>query len=393
MPAKKKKGGKKKKKGPRVQEEPEEDKFTHKTGEELETAIEKLREDLENSKIKRNMLQIEKDMIHDFYHNTREEIIEHEARIRNFDTKMQDSEASQRTEIVSHIQKVKHLEYEHQISCNQVKTDAAAYMKQERTHHTDNEKESLKSKSQMRDDHTREDMNNIADVDDKEKQLQNSIKDLRTQLEFTKKDLIDNYELKLRRLHDELELRMKVEIHEIEERKNQHINDLMLNHEAAYREMKEYYNDITRQNLELIKQHQERFIDLKAQTAANEQTVADLKKRVKEKKPTLTIAVQTRDNLRKGVKKFDNDVMALRNARGFLNELQEQMTKMKTDRENLEKEFLRVQNDKEDMYRKFEVAVDQLRARSNYKNEQLENKLGMFQNEYEKKELTLRELV
>jgi len=86
-------------------------------------------------------------MIHDFYQNTREEIIEHEARIRNFDTKMQDSEASQRTEIVSHIQKVKHLEYEHSISCNQVKSDAADFMKQERTHHGDNEKDAMKSKT------------------------------------------------------------------------------------------------------------------------------------------------------------------------------------------------------------------------------------------------------
>jgi len=39
-------------------------------------------------------------------------------------------------------------------------------------------------------------------------------------------------------LEAELELRMKVEIHEIEERKNEHINELMMNHETAFREMK-----------------------------------------------------------------------------------------------------------------------------------------------------------
>ena len=54
-------------------------------------------------------------------------------------------------------------------------------------------------------------------------------------------------------LEKELRLRMKVEIHEIEERKNQHINELMQNHESAFREMKEYYNDITRENLEIVK--------------------------------------------------------------------------------------------------------------------------------------------
>jgi len=59
--------------------------------------------------------------------------------------------------------------------------------------------------------------------------------------------------MKLQRLEAELDLRMKVEIHEIEERKNEHINELMHNHEEAFTEMKQYFNDITRENLELIK--------------------------------------------------------------------------------------------------------------------------------------------
>jgi len=57
---------------------------------------------------------------------------------------------------------------------------------------------------------------------------------------------------------------MKVEIHEIEERKNQHINDLMKNHQEAFYEMKAYYNDITKENLELIKMHKEKLVDIRA---------------------------------------------------------------------------------------------------------------------------------
>lgn len=49
-----------------------------------------------------------------------------------------------------------------------------------------------------------------------------------------KTELIAQYDEKLSNLEKELELRLKVEIHEIEERKNQHINDLMANHEKAF---------------------------------------------------------------------------------------------------------------------------------------------------------------
>jgi len=67
----------------------------------------------------------------------------------------------------------------------------------------------------------------------------------------------------MQELNDELDLRMKVEIHEIEERKNQHINDLLKNHEEAFREMKDYYNDITRENLELIRMYKKKLEETK----------------------------------------------------------------------------------------------------------------------------------
>lgn len=53
-------------------------------------------------------------------------------------------------------------------------------------------------------------------------------------------------------LRNELDLRRKTEIHEVEERKNSHISQLMRNHEKAFNDMKNYYNDITLKNLELI---------------------------------------------------------------------------------------------------------------------------------------------
>jgi ABC-type phosphate transport system auxiliary subunit len=98
----KKKAGKKGKKGKKEEKEPI-DEYTEMRVEQLNSIQTNLKEQLEEAKIKRNMLQIEKDMIHDFYHNTREEIKELEARIRNFDTKMQEAEISHRTDVASHL--------------------------------------------------------------------------------------------------------------------------------------------------------------------------------------------------------------------------------------------------------------------------------------------------
>lgn len=41
--------------------------------------------------------------------------------------------------------------------------------------------------------------------------------------------------------------------------------------------MKQYFNDITRENLELIKQHKEKLSELKSQTATNDEMLSTLK--------------------------------------------------------------------------------------------------------------------
>lgn len=100
-------------------------------------------------------------------------------------------------------------------------------------------------------------------------------------------------------LNDELDLRQKVEIHEIEERKNQHINELLKNHEEAFREMKDYYNDITRENLELIRMYKEKLVEIKAQIDFNRTKVDHLKQKREELLRPLETANTKRNTLRK----------------------------------------------------------------------------------------------
>ena len=76
--------------------------------------------------------------------------------------------------------------------------------------------------------------------------------ELRDDFERQAREIELKYERKMRALRDELDLRRKTEIHEIEERKNGQINTLMKTHEKAFSDIKNYYNDITLNNLALI---------------------------------------------------------------------------------------------------------------------------------------------
>ena len=82
------------------------------------------------------------------------------------------------------------------------------------------------------------------------------------------------FEQKMAELERQLALQLKVDVHEVEERKNQHINELMINHDAAFSEMKNYYNDVTRENLEIVKGLQEKILNVKEHTRATEEVVS-----------------------------------------------------------------------------------------------------------------------
>ena len=136
-------------------------------------------------------------------------------------------------------------------------------MNKEDSKHNEVEQANNKQKAEIKDEYDRNEKSHIAEVTQKETELKGQIQYLENDLENNKKTLIQTYERKLKELEAELHLRMKVEIHEIEERKNQHINELMLSDEMSFREMKEYFNDVTRENLDIIKQLHERLDDIK----------------------------------------------------------------------------------------------------------------------------------
>lgn len=96
--------------------------------------------------------------------------------------------------------------------------------------------------------------------------------------------------------------------------------------------------------------------------------------------------------MKKSVQTYDKDRMALTNAKGCLKDLKEKNTKIEDARKELDKKFKRVEGEKDSMYKKFEIAIAQLRGRAEYKNEKLEEKLRVFEDELEKKELNFREL-
>jgi len=167
----------------------------------------------------------------------------------------------------------------------------------------------------------------------------------------------------------------------------------MTNHEVAFTEMKNYYNDITRENLDLIRKHKERLADFRAKIDANQKSIDTLKDRMEELKVPLSNARKDRDNLKKKLQTYDKNKMALTNARARLDVLRKKVEETRESRIELDKKFEKVEKEKQDMYHKYELAIEQLRQKADYKNTVLDERLEVLQNELDRKEGQLQHLV
>ena len=99
---------------------------------------------------------------------------------------------------------------------------------------------------------------------DKDKQYQQLIRDtkatqseeierLREQFEERVREMEKRYSTRVNNLRNDLQLRLKSEVSETEERKNAQIEQMKRKHEKAFNEIKNYYNDITLNNLAMIR--------------------------------------------------------------------------------------------------------------------------------------------
>ena len=119
--------------------------------------------------------------------------------------------------------------------------------------------------------------------------LDSNITQRRHEFELKADEIQQNYDNKLTKLREELEKKRKLEIRSIEDQKAELIEKLTIEHQTAFTDIKNYYNDITHNNLDLIKSLKEEVRDLeeeekKDQTRLYEKMLSNKKISGKQKK-------------------------------------------------------------------------------------------------------------
>merc|ERR1712139_759363 len=221
-----------------------------------------------------------------------------------------------------------------------------------------------------------------------------SLGKLRETFEQNHRQLEAQYEEQVRQLKIDLELKAKVEVHEIEERKNQHINELLFNHQEAFDEIKTYYNDITHDNLQLIRELKDEITGMKEREKTNKGRMALLTVENKELSEPLLKKQEEQRELEEKLKSYTKDKTALKNLKAHFKQLEERSAEAKQEYRGTEEKFRKIEKEREDLYRRFQKAVREIQRRAELgKNAVLEKKLEVLQGQFDEKQAQLTQVL
>ncbi|OAF68860.1 hypothetical protein A3Q56_03395 [Intoshia linei] len=363
------------------------------TREQFEEHIIRLREELDREREERNYFQLERDKINTFWEITKRQLEEKRAELRNKDREMEDAEERHQVEIKVYKQKVKHLLYEHQNSISELKAEnvVSAKVLNEECRNKNNElyNENIRLKINLR---------------EKELSNQNVMKTVRlnnderlTKLrdEFEQKsiEIEKKYIKKMQVLREDLEINRKSENHEIEERKNNQINTLMKNHEKAFSDIKNYYNDITLNNIALINSLKEQVDDMKKKEDRLEKKMSDVLTENRKLAEPLSKAKEQLDDQARQLANYTKDKQSLFNAKARERILSKQIKSLRWEHEVLEQRFEKANKERDELYNRFIMAISEVQQKTGFKNLILERKLGTLGDVLEKKEAQLNEVL
>jgi len=322
------------------------------------------------------MGQLERDTIQTFADITHGECEGVDRQVTLKDREMEDMEKNHRVEVRVYLQKVKHLEYEHRNNLGNIGVETENFVGEEEDGHEakegdlKNQKKALKMELQegewVRSEEAKERMTS----DGKNLDI------MRKVFEKHLSELEERLKTRLAELIADLELRRKVHIHEIEERKNLHINDLMRNHERAFGQMKSYYNDITNDNLQLIRSLKDQVSEMKTKQVANQKLMFDISNENQRLREPLTIAVAEVAELRAQLKDREKDKLSLRNGRARLRVFEQKLKELRSEHSELLAEFRGVEGDRDSMFQTFEDSVKDIQETTELGNTLIQQRLN-----------------
>nr|CAI5824549.1 unnamed protein product [Callosobruchus analis] len=183
-----------------------------------------------------------------------------------------------------------------------------------------------------------------------------------------------------------------MEISEVEERKNQHIDQLIKHHERAFNEMRNYYNDITLNNLALISTLKDQMEVLRKQNERMSKQCADLTAENKRLTIPLKQALDDVAEYKRQLQNYEKDKISLANTKALLQQRNKELDDLRWAYDSLELRFASIQEERDVLHDRFVKAVIEVQQKTGAKNVLLQKRIQTLSQVAEHRDVVIGEL-
>jgi hypothetical protein len=340
-----------------------------------------------------NEFQQQREKLNYFWIVEKKKLDDQRAALRNKTRELQDLEEKHQVEIKMHKQRLKHLLHEHQDDLGHKKynTEVANKVAQE-----DNaELESIiKDEKRLQTQAVREvEVNHEEYIRALKRAQDEAITNLRHEFERVSNETQKSYDSRMKVTREKLDAKRQAEIKRIEDAKSARITELLDEHQRAFADIKNYYNDITHNNLDLIKSLKEEVKELERD---EKKSMARLQEKMVENR-----------RLSAPLKKMQEDVLRLRSELGDYNEEKKEMRRVKAallvveghestlewERETLLQRYSELVKERDQLKESFMTSMFDVKQKSGFKGLLLEKKLSAMARVQQEREAQLDEVL
>ncbi|XP_073998127.1 dynein regulatory complex subunit 4-like [Rhodnius prolixus] len=361
--------------------------------EHLEKYALRIREELEREREERNFFQLERDKLRTFWEITRQQQEENKAELRNKDRSLEEADERHQGELKVYNEKVKHLMYEHQSHLTEVKAENMVSLKIAQEGYQKQESILIEEKEELK----KQIISEKLDYEEKLREItakhSEEIYGIREEFMFKIKEMVIKAEKRLEKIREHFDLKNRMEISEIEERKNKVINNLSETQKKAIRDLKTYYTDVIDNNLAVISALKDELVSLKAENEEVQKLVVRLKSENKTLSKPLEEANKKVLELEKEASLNKKNKSSLMEMHKRYSAITKEMDKVVIERDFLESGIEKMEFEMNELKTHYTTLIMELQKQSAIEIRTLEKRIIFLEDEFEKKEIMLAQLI
>jgi hypothetical protein len=340
-----------------------------------------------------NEFQQQREKLNYFWIVEKKKLEDKRAELRNKERELQDLEEKHQVEIKIYKQRLKHLLQEHQNEITHKKTESEMALKMAQDDDREIEYDIKNDRRTINNELKEVELSHEEYVRGLKREQDQKITFLRHEFERKANESQKSFEARTKKTREQLDRIRKDEIKAIEERKHVMIDNLMAEHQKTFADIKNYYNDITHNNLDLIKSLKEEVKELEAEERKDEIRLHEKFQENKKLSAPLKRMQEDVIRLKAEYEEYQNEKSEMRKVKSQLLLVEEENSNVQWEYEVLLQRYEVLVKERDELKSQFMASVYDIKQKSAFKGLLIEKKISAVTRMQEEKEAQLNEVL